>query len=108
MAPEQARGDGADGRTDIYALWCVLYEAITGLVRFERDGDLEKLWAHVHDAPPSVRAVRPDSPQALTDVLGEPSSALPSTRRGGLRISGAGRAAILTACTGTSSARTAA
>jgi CheY-like chemotaxis protein len=54
MAPEQAHGGEVDARTDIYSLGCVLYEMLTGRAVFERDGDLEKLWAHVHDQPPRL------------------------------------------------------
>ena len=69
MAPEHARGADVDGRSDVYALACVLYQALAGTVVFDRGSDLEKMWAHLHDPPPSLHAVAPDLPPALDDVL---------------------------------------
>jgi serine/threonine-protein kinase len=69
MAPEHARGAEVDGRADVYALACVLFKALTGNVPYERDSDLEKLWAHMHDPAPSVADARPGLPRALDDVL---------------------------------------
>ena len=69
MAPEQARGVDVDGRADIYALGCVLYRALTGEVVYERDSDVEKMWAHIHDPPPRLLDVRPELPRGLGSVL---------------------------------------
>ena len=65
MAPEQARGGAVDGRADVYSLGCVLFRALTGEVVFDRDSDLDKLWAHVHDPAPALLDVRPELPAAL-------------------------------------------
>jgi DNA-binding NarL/FixJ family response regulator len=65
MAPEQARGGDVDGRADVYSLGCLLFRALTGEVVFDRDSDLDKLWAHVHEPPPALLDVRPDLPAAL-------------------------------------------
>jgi len=69
VAPEQLRGDPVDARADIYSLGCVLYEALTGHIPFPRDSEPAKMWAHVSEPPPSVRARRPDLSPELDDVL---------------------------------------
>ncbi|HEX5858967.1 MAG TPA: serine/threonine protein kinase, partial [Microbacterium sp.] len=57
------------GRADTYALACVLYQCLSGAVPYERDSDLDKAWAHVHQPPPSLTDVRPDLPAELGRVL---------------------------------------
>ena len=42
---------------------------LTGSVVFDREGDLEKLWAHVHDPPRRLVALNPELPPGLQDVL---------------------------------------
>jgi DNA-binding NarL/FixJ family response regulator len=69
IAPEQAHGANVDAGADIYSLGCVLFHMLTGRVVFDRDNDLEKLWAHVHDAPDRLQAANPDLPAGLQDVL---------------------------------------
>ena len=64
LAPEQIRGEEVDGRTDGYALGCVLYECLAGTPPFRRSTEAETLWAHMNDEPPAL----PDEPR-LAPVL---------------------------------------
>jgi DNA-binding NarL/FixJ family response regulator len=69
IAPEQARGEDVDERADVYALGCVLFTALTGTAPFERDNDVDTLWAHVHEPPPALLDARPDLPSGLAPVI---------------------------------------
>ncbi|MDW3214828.1 MAG: ABC transporter substrate-binding protein [Ilumatobacteraceae bacterium] len=54
MAPEQARGEPVDHRSDIYALGCVAFHAVTGRSPFARDDMVSTLLAHsVDEIPPT-------------------------------------------------------
>ncbi len=55
LAPEQIRGDPVDGRTDVYALGCLLYECLSGEPPFRRATEAETLWAHIQEEPPSLK-----------------------------------------------------
>lgn len=57
LSPEQARGKSADGRSDIYALGCVMYEAVTGTPPFEGETPFAVAYQHVQEdpEPPSSR-----------------------------------------------------
>jgi serine/threonine-protein kinase len=68
MAPEQARGEAVDGRTDLYSSAIILYQLITGQVPFTASSPVGILSQHLDRPAPSPRAKRPDIPRAL-DLL---------------------------------------
>jgi ABC-type branched-subunit amino acid transport system substrate-binding protein/outer membrane protein assembly factor BamB len=55
LAPEQIRGEEVDGRTDCYALACVLCECLSGTPPFRRRTEAETLWAHMQGEPAPLR-----------------------------------------------------
>jgi ABC-type transport system substrate-binding protein/class 3 adenylate cyclase/streptogramin lyase len=69
IAPEQIQGGDVDGRADVYALGCVLFQALAGRAPFERDNDLAVVFAHLREPPPSLSLLRPDLPESLDRVV---------------------------------------
>jgi hypothetical protein len=60
MAPEQIRGEAIDGRTDVYALGCVLYEMVTAQPPHHATTVLAMLSKHLLEAPVPPSQRRPD------------------------------------------------
>ena len=69
IAPEQVDGREPDARTDVYALGCVLFAALTGRPPFADVPKLRKATAHVQDPPPALRDVYPAVPKAFEPVV---------------------------------------
>jgi Protein kinase domain len=66
MSPEQATGEShVDGRTDLYALGCVLYEMLAGEPPFHGKTAQAILARQLHDPPPPLRSRRPNVPLAV-------------------------------------------
>jgi predicted Ser/Thr protein kinase len=69
MAPEQVRAQRSDGRTDLYALGCVLYEMLVGDVPFPGKTPLAVSLRHIEEPAPDPRARRPQTPVWLARVV---------------------------------------
>ncbi|MFJ2768064.1 protein kinase [Streptomyces sp. NPDC087300] len=68
LAPERWRQEPGDGRTDLYALGCVLYELLVGQPPFTGSA-VGVMYGHVHDAPPRPGAVRPGVPEPVERLV---------------------------------------
>jgi serine/threonine protein kinase len=52
FSPEQARGEAADARSDVYSAGCLLFELSTGRPPFTGDDPISVAYQHVHEEPP--------------------------------------------------------
>ena len=80
IAPEQARGQKVDPKTDIYSLGVVLYELLSGEVPFAGDNFVAVAMRHVNEPAPSVLERRPDCPVRLDLAIQRAMSKDPEDR----------------------------
>jgi len=72
MSPEQARGEGSiDKRSDIYSMGVILYEGLAGRLPFDAATVGDLIVQIVTKEPPRIRAVSPDVPQSLSDMVAQ-------------------------------------
>ena len=69
MAPEQALGSGVDARSDIFAAGIILYELITGQRLYAGKDRKEKMRMVRNAEIPPPRAVNPEIPARLEEIL---------------------------------------
>jgi serine/threonine protein kinase len=81
MSPEQgtAKRD-LDGRSDIYALGCVLYEALAGHPPFTGPSPQAIIARHVRERVPSLRMARPDVPEHVCAAVEQALAKKPKDR----------------------------
>lgn len=81
MSPEQALGDTAiDGRTDLYALGCVLLELLTGRPPFEGPSAMSVLSQHITATIDVATRLGGDAPGPLIELLERLLAKDPATR----------------------------
>jgi Tol biopolymer transport system component len=69
MAPEQVRGEPADHRSDIFALGCVLYEAVTGRRAFEDETAADTMAAILKEEPAEMSSTGEVPPPELERTI---------------------------------------
>jgi serine/threonine-protein kinase len=70
MSPEQARGEIADARSDIFSLGIVIYEMLTGRLPFKGKSSVDVMHAVMHnEAPPLGDSLPPRLSQILSKAL---------------------------------------
>ena len=80
VAPEQIRGEAIDGRADIYAFGCLLYEMLTGERPFAGSSDIATIYAHLEEEPLPASERRPELPPSVDAVLGRAMAKEPAAR----------------------------
>ncbi len=69
MAPESLKGEPLDGRTDLYALGCIIYELLTSHYPFPGANDTQIGMAHLTQKPPKVRKAVKDVPAEVEEFI---------------------------------------
>ncbi|MEU0493956.1 serine/threonine-protein kinase PknD [Mycobacterium sp. NPDC006124] len=82
MAPErlQANSDDEDGRVDVYALACTLYECLTGSPPFRGSDYPSLIAAHLNSPPPKPSTARPELPVQIDAVIAKGMAKNPDDR----------------------------
>jgi eukaryotic-like serine/threonine-protein kinase len=68
MSPEQYKGEGLDGRSDLFSVGALLYELLTRQKPFPGEDMTAVIHRVLTKTPPSPALISPDIPQQLSDV----------------------------------------
>jgi tRNA A-37 threonylcarbamoyl transferase component Bud32 len=69
MSPEQAQGEGIDGRSDIYGLGVILFELLSGRQPYQGDTPMSVVVKHITDPVPHILDVKADLDPAIEAVV---------------------------------------
>jgi serine/threonine protein kinase/Tfp pilus assembly protein PilF len=69
MAPEQARGEKIDQRTDIWSLGVVLYEMLSGQLPFKSEYVQALVYSILNEDPEPIKNLRPSVPMELERII---------------------------------------
>jgi tetratricopeptide (TPR) repeat protein len=81
MSPEQADEEKAvDGRSDVYALGCVVHEMLAGEPPFTGPTPQAIIARHMHQPPPPIHVVRPAVPVGISQAIETALEKVPADR----------------------------
>ena len=80
LPPEQANGNGATVKSDIYSSGILMYELVTGKVPFKGDNAVEIAIKHMKDKIPSVCTQNEEIPQSIENIILKASAKNPKNR----------------------------
>ncbi len=80
IAPEQAKGELTDGKTDIYSVGVMLYEMLAGKLPFEADNAVSVAIMQLQEAPKPIKEVNPEVPDGLAEITLKAMQKEPSLR----------------------------
>ncbi len=69
LSPEQARGETADARSDLYSAGCLLFELLAGQPPFTGDDPISVAYQHVHEKPPRASTGIPALDSVIATAL---------------------------------------
>jgi eukaryotic-like serine/threonine-protein kinase len=69
FSPEQAKGEKADQRSDIYSLGIIIYEMLIGKLPFHSETNDGYIQKHIHERPVPPSKINPAVPQALDKII---------------------------------------
>ena len=80
IAPEQAKGDITDGKTDIYSVGVMMYEMLTGKLPFDGENAVSVALMHLQIVPESPRTINPSIPEGIEEITVKAMQKQPADR----------------------------
>ena len=80
IAPEQARGEKTDGKTDIYSVGVMMYQMLTGTLPFDGDSAVSVALMQLQENAKRPREINPDIPEGLEEITVKAMQKVPDDR----------------------------